>query len=48
MRTLKDVLPSAVDKVLYVLYDFETTQNTRYSDKAALHVPDLATVLFAV
>jgi len=41
MRPLKDVLPSAGDKVLYVFYDFETTQNTRYSDKATLHVPDL-------
>ena len=29
MRLLKDVLPSASDKVLYVFYDFETTQNTK-------------------
>jgi len=44
MRPLKDVLPDASDKVLYVFYDFETTQNTKYSDKATLHVPDLVCV----
>jgi len=27
MKPLKDVLPDASDKVLYVFYDFETTQN---------------------
>ena len=37
MKPLKDVLPDAGDKVLYVFYDFETTQNTKYSDKATLH-----------
>ena len=36
MKPLKD----ASDKVLYVLYGFETTQNTKNSDKATLHVPD--------
>jgi len=41
MPPLKDVLPSAGDKVLYVFYDFETIQTTRYSDKAALHIPAL-------
>jgi len=41
MRLLKDVLPSACDKVLNVFYDFESTQNTTYSDKATKHVPDL-------
>jgi len=41
MRLLKDVLPIAGDKVLNIFYDFETTQNTRYSDKATLNVPDL-------
>ena len=41
MRPLKKVLPSAGDKVLYVFYDFETTQNKWYSDKTTLHVPDL-------
>jgi len=44
MKPLKDVLPEASDKVLYVFYDFETTQNTKYSDKATLHVPDLVCV----
>jgi len=44
MRPLKDVLSDASDKVLYVFYDFETTQNTKYSDKATLHVPDLVCV----
>jgi len=38
---LKDLLPDAIDKVLYVFYDFETTRNTKYSDKATLYVPDL-------
>jgi len=41
MRPLKDALPYAGDKVFYVLYDFETTQNTKYPDKATLHVPNL-------
>ena len=27
----------AGDKVLYVFYDFETTQNTEYTDEAKLH-----------
>jgi len=34
IRPLKDVLHSAGDKVLHVFYDFETTQNTSYADKA--------------
>jgi len=44
MRPLKDALPDASDKVPYVFYDYETTQNTKYSDKATLHVPDLVCV----
>jgi len=32
MSPLKDALPHAGDKVLYVFYDFETTQNTEYTD----------------
>jgi len=44
MIPLKDVLPDASDKVLYLFYDFETTQNTKYSDKATLQVPDLVCV----
>jgi len=44
MRPLKDELPSGGSKVLYVFYDFESTQITKYSDKATLHVPDLVCV----
>ena len=40
MQSLKNVLPSS-DGVLYVFYDFETTQNTRYSETAKVHVPNL-------
>ncbi len=32
------MLPSS-DRVLYVFYDFETTQNTRYTETAKVHVP---------
>jgi len=41
MRPLMDALPFAGDKLLYVFYDFETTQNMRYLDKATLNVPYL-------
>jgi len=41
MRPLKDTLPAASDKVLYVFYDIETTQNTEYADESKLHVPNL-------
>ena len=44
MRHLKDVLPANANKILYVFYDFETTQNKRYSDKAKSHVPNLVCV----
>ena len=44
MRPLKDVLPENADKVLYVFYDFDTTQNPQYSDKTKLHVPKLVCV----
>ena len=44
MRPLKDDLPPAGDKVLYVFYDFETTQNTSYTDAAKLHLPNLVCV----
>jgi hypothetical protein len=37
MQPLKDVLPPS-ERVLYVLYEFETTPNTRYSDTVTLHV----------
>jgi len=44
MTRLKEVLPDASDKVLYIFYDFETTQITKYSDKATLHVHNLVCV----
>ena len=44
MRQLKDALPSAGDKVLYVFYYFETTQNKEYTDDAKLPVPNLVCV----
>jgi hypothetical protein len=45
MRPLKDALPTAGDKVLYVFYYFETTQNTKcFKDKSSLHVPNLVCV----
>ena len=34
MRPTKDALPPAGDKVLLVIYDFETSQNTEYADEA--------------
>ena len=40
MRPLKNVLPAG-DRVLYVFYDFETNQNTRYSETTTLHIPNL-------
>ena len=44
MKPLKNALPPAGDKVLYVFYDFETSQNTEYADEAKLHVPNLVSV----
>ena len=44
MRRLKDVLPANADNVLYVFYDFETTQNKTYSDTAKEHVPNFVCV----
>jgi hypothetical protein len=40
MQPLKNVLPSR-DRVVYVVYDFETRQNTRYTDTAKLYFPNL-------
>ena len=48
MKPFKDVLPDASDKVLYVFYDFETTQNTKYSANATLHVRDMVCVQLCV
>ena len=43
MQPLKNVLPPS-DGVLYVFYDFETTQNTQYSETAKVHVPNLVCI----
>jgi hypothetical protein len=41
---LEDSPQSSNNKVLYVFYDFETTQNKRYSEKVTVHVPNLVCV----
>jgi len=38
MKTLKKEL-SRSDDVLFVFYDFETTQDKKFSDKANVHIP---------
>jgi hypothetical protein len=43
MQPLNNFFTSS-DRVLYVFYDFETTQTTRYSDTAKLHVPNLVCI----
>jgi hypothetical protein len=40
MATLKNELHRS-DNVLFVFYDFETTQDTKVSDSATMHVPNL-------
>ena len=40
MQPLKNEVPSA-DNVLFVFYDFETTQDTKISETAKLHEPIL-------
>jgi DNA-directed RNA polymerase subunit M/transcription elongation factor TFIIS len=40
MAPLVNELPKS-DNVLFVFYDFETTQETKISDSATLHVPNL-------
>jgi len=40
MATLKNELPRS-DNVLFVFYDFKTTQDTKVSDSATLHVHNL-------
>jgi hypothetical protein len=42
-QSLKNVLPSG-DRVLYIFYDFETTQTTRYSNTARMLVPNLVCI----
>ena len=44
MSPLKDLIPDVCDKILYEFYDIETTKNTRYPDKATIHVPNLVCV----
>ena len=39
MATLKNELPPS-DNVLFVFYDFETTQDTMISDLTTMHVPN--------
>jgi len=39
MATLKNEIPRS-DNVLFVFYDFETTQDTKVSDSTTLHVPN--------
>jgi hypothetical protein len=43
MQPLKNVLLSG-DGVMFIFYDFETTQDTQYSDTALLHVPNLVCI----
>ena len=43
MPTLKDRVPHS-DNVLFLFYDFETTQETKVSVSATLHVPNLVCV----
>jgi len=40
MATLKNELPRS-DNVLFVFYDFETTQHTKITETATLHIPNL-------
>ena len=39
MRPLKKE-PALCEHVLYVFYDFETTQDSRLNDKSSVHVPN--------
>jgi hypothetical protein len=41
MQPLKNELPRS-DDVLFVFYDFETTQDTKFSETANEHIPILA------
>ena len=40
MATLKNELPRS-DNVLFVFYDFETTQDTKVTETSTPHVPNL-------
>ena len=41
MKPLKNALLPAGDKVIYVFYEFETTQNACYIEETKLHVYNL-------
>ena len=43
MQPLKNELPRS-DDVLYVFYDFETTQDTKFSENASQHIPILVCI----
>jgi len=43
MQPLKNELPRS-DDVLFVFYDFETTQDTKFSDNATVHIPILVSL----
>jgi DNA polymerase III alpha subunit (gram-positive type) len=43
MKPLSNEFPRS-DNVLFVFYDFETTQNTKISDLATVHVPNLVCI----
>jgi hypothetical protein len=43
MQPLKNELPRS-DNVLFVFYDFETTQDTKFSENATEHIPNLVCV----
>ena len=34
-------VPASSERVLYVFYDSETTQDTKRSDKTSVHIPNL-------
>ena len=46
IRPLRNALPPANGKVLYVFYDFETIQNTEYTDFDMLHVLNIVCVQY--
>jgi len=43
MKPVANELPRS-DNVLFVFYDFENTQETRFTDSATEHVPNLVCV----
>jgi hypothetical protein len=44
MEPLIEEFEQPRNRLLYVFYDFETTQNKRYDEKANVHVPNLVCV----